>query len=472
MKRAYISIGLLASLLLGTGAGCTKGPDQATLDLAQPVTLQYWRPFDGSDAFDPIINKYRALHPNVTIEYRRLRPEEYEQELVNALAEDRGPDLFTIPSDSLRGYIPKLAPMPKEYKMASIVSTGDLKGTTTINVETKKGLTARTLQQSFLDVVAQDVVLPANGGGQLGNLATDNIYGLPLSMDTLMLLYNKDILSNSGIAQPPTTWTEFLDNVLKITKVDEATGTITRPGAVIGTAENVPRSGDIVSLIMMQAGAQMVDDNGQPTFHLVPPGAKSSIAPGIDALRFYTDFASVDKKAYTWNELQSDGLESFIQGKVGFMFAYAYQLPLIKARAPKLNYGIAPVPQMTPAKPVNMAYYWVEGVSKKSKNQNVAWDFLLFAAQRENVSGYLQATQKPTALKSLVATQQEDIVLGPFADQLLTARTWYRGKDGKAKDAILKELITNVITATKANSNEQFNKAVENAVSKIGQTLY
>ena len=472
MKRAHIGIGLLLSLLLGTGAGCTKGTDQATLDLAKPVTLQYWRPFDGSDAFDPIITKYRALHPNVTIEYRRLRPEEYEQELVNALAEDRGPDLSTIPSDSLRGYIPKLAPMPKDYKMASIVSTGDLKGTTTINVENKKGLTARSLQQNFLDVVAQDVVLPANGSGQLGNLGTDNIYGLPLSMDTLMLLYNKDILSNSGIAQPPTNWTEFLKNVEDLKKVDEVNDTIIRPGAVIGTAENVPRAGDILTLIMMQAGAQMVDENGQPTFHLVPPGSKASIPPGIDALRFYTDFASPKKNAYTWNELQGDGLESFIQGKVGFMFAYAYQLPLIKARSPKLNYGIAPVPQMTPAKPVNMAYYWVEGVSKKSKNPNVAWDFLLFAAQKDNVASYLSATQKPTALKSLVAVQQEDVVLGPFADQLLTAKTWYRGKDGKAKDAILKELITSILKATSANSNEQFNKAIENAVSKISQTLY
>lgn len=462
----------LASILLFTGAGCTKAPSKATLDSAKPVTLQYWRPFDGSDAFDGIIQKYRALHPQVTIEYRRLRPEEYEQELINALAEDRGPDIFAVPSDSMRGYVSKLTPMPKAYTLASIISKGGLKGETEIKVEDKKGLTPRQFQSQFLDIVAQDVVIPAGGGGQLGNVATDGIYGLPLAMDTLMMFYNKDILNTAGVATVPTNWTEFQDIVhTKVTSVSED-GKLVRPGAVMGTAENVPRAGDILSLLMMQSGAQMTTDSGQPAFQAIPPGVTASIAPGINALRFYTEFATPTKDVYTWNELQPDGLESFIQGKVAFMFGYAYQLPLIKARAPKLNMGIAPVPQQNPARPMNMAYYWVEGVSKKSKNPNVAWDFVMFETAKEQASLYLKATGKPTALKALVPEQQQDVILGPFADQLLTAHSWYRGHDGAAKDAIMKELISNALKAIVSNNNELFAKSVENAVSKLSQTIY
>lgn len=36
-----------------------------------------------------------------------------------------------------------------------------------------------------------------------------NVYGVPLWMDTLAILYNKDILSSKSIQQPSTNWVEF-----------------------------------------------------------------------------------------------------------------------------------------------------------------------------------------------------------------------------------------------------------------------
>src|SRR3990167_6555517 len=83
-------LALLLALPLLAGFGC-KGAPKEVKQATQPTTLNYWRVTDGSDAFQDIIQGYRAKHPNITINYRQLRFEEYEYELLNALAEDRGP---------------------------------------------------------------------------------------------------------------------------------------------------------------------------------------------------------------------------------------------------------------------------------------------------------------------------------------------------------------------------------------------
>ena len=469
-RKSFIGVLAFCAFLVLGGAACKTTVDTNAAALTKPVVLTYWRPFDGTDAFATVIRRYRSIHPNVTIEYRQIRPEIYEQELIEAFAEDRGPDIFAVHNTWMRGYQNKLQVMPDNYQIANIVPKGGLEGKTVTSVVDKRGLTPRQLQSTFVDVALDNMLLPLDGSGREPDLATSGVYGVPLSVDTMMLFYNTDLVSTAGVATPPTTWSEFQSHVEKVTVVDE-NFTLVRPGAVIGTAENVPRSADLLSLIMMQAGAQMTDDFGFPTFHLNPPGLDRATPPGIDALRFYIDFALPVRKVYTWNALQPDGLEAFIRGQAAYMFGYSYQLPLIQARAPKLPIGIAPVPQQLPDKPINIANFWLEGVSKKSDNTIWAWDFLLFASSADGVKDYLAATKKPTALRALVDEQREDIFLGPFADQILTAQTWYRGKDGDTADAVMRELITSAKISIEAGDEQRFNKVLKNSITKMNQTI-
>ncbi len=468
-KGVFGVLAVCAFLVLG-GQACKSTVDPQAAALTAPVTLTYWRPFDGTDAFDAVMKRYRSIHPNVTINYRQIRPEIYEEELIQAFAEDRGPDLFAVHNSWVRGYQSKLAVMPESYTISNIVPKGGLEGKTETSIVTKRGLTPRELKATFVDVALDNMLLPRDGSATKADLATGGVYAIPLSVDTMMLFYNSDLVNTAGVATPPTTWAQFQSHVEKVTVVDDQFKLV-RPGAVIGTAANVPRSPDLLALIMMQAGAQMTDDFGFATFHKNPPGLDRATPPGIDALRFYIDFSLPVRKVYTWNALQPDGLEAFIRGQAAYLFGYSYQLPLIKARAPKLPIGIAPVPQQLPDQPINIANFWLEGVSKKSANTTWAWDFLLFESNVDNVKDYLEKTEKPTALRALIDEQREDLFLGPFADQVLTAQTWYSGKDGDAADGVIRELITNAKLAIEAADEEAFNKAVKNAVTKINQTV-
>ena len=429
----------------------------------KPVQLTYWRVFDDSDAFDELLNDYAKLHPNVSITYRKLRYDEFEKKLLEALAEDRGPDIFSIHNAWTRGYQSKLLPLPDTLSIPYRTVEGAIKKEVVWTLKTEKALSIKDLKIKYPDQVAEDVVLQDKD--DQGNVK-DKIFGLPLSIDSLALFYNKELLNAAGIAKPAEDWSTFQSHVKKLTKQDSS-GNITQAGAAIGGSNNVERSTDILSILMMQNGAQMADSNGYATFNKLPVGLEDrTMTPGVEALTFYTDFASPQKEVYTWTENMPNSLDAFIQGKAAYFFGYAYHLSAIKSRAPKLQYGISKLPQITGNKEINFANYWVEVVSKKTKYANEACDFAQFIADEKNVGKYLDKTAKPTALRNLIQKQSEDINLYTFVSQLLTAKSWYRGKNALNAETAIKEMVGNVLSGSKTAQ-----EAIELGVQKVNQTI-
>lgn len=458
MYKRITILFLLAIFLIGSGFGC-KISNKATQDAMKPITITYWRVFDGSDAFDEIITKYKALHPFITIEYHKLRYEEYENELLNALAEDRGPDIFSIQSTWLKKYQTKLIPMPETITMAYPIVKGTVQKEIVSELRTTSSLSLKELKDNFVDVVSKDVITEDG-----------KIYGLPLSVDTLAMYYNKDLFNNAGISQIPQYWNkEFLQDIKKLTKQDQKKGLI-QSGVALGGSSNINRYSDILSVLMMQNGAVMMSDSDQVTFNKIPPYSKdNNYNPGLEALRFYTDFSNPVKESYSWNNELPNSLDEFISGNLAIMFSYSYDLPTIKARAPKLNFSIAKMPQIEGEPPtnINFANYWIEVVSKKSTHPNESWDFIQFITKEAQAKSYLERTKRPTALRSLVATQKADNEIGVFADQVLTAKSWYKGKNAQAAEDAIKEMIDSVIK----NSTERIQEIVDNAAAKVQQTI-
>ena len=116
MKNKYlakISLMLIAVFLITSGASCARGGSLEAQKALKPVTLRFWTVFDDREAYTDIINAYRQLHPNVSIEFRNLRYEEYEKELVEAFALDEGPDVFSVHNTWVTKYQNMMEPMPK-----------------------------------------------------------------------------------------------------------------------------------------------------------------------------------------------------------------------------------------------------------------------------------------------------------------------------------------------------------------------
>jgi len=450
-----------------TGFSCTLfQPKEATQEVTRPIAITMWGVFDDEGSFDSLISAYRALHPNVSITYRKFRIEEYENEILQALAEDRGPDIIALPNDWVDRYETKLLPMPSSLRIGFQVTKGSIKKVTASEIRQIGGYTPNQVRDVFLDTVGEDVIRTIDGH--------EAILALPFSVDALALFYNKTLLRNTGvIIGPPKYWAvadddpqatqkralfqDFVSQVQdkRLTIIDPNTTQITQSGAAFGAAKNIQRSTDILATLMMQNGSQM-STNGTVNFDYDPSESRPlPLNPGVDALRFYTDFASPVKSVYTWSEDMPDSLEAFAQGRTAMFFGYSYHAQQLQQRAPQLKYGIVPVPQINPLRPVVVANYWVYGVSKKSQNPDYAWDFLRFSTQPENLRNYLNAAKRPTSLKSMIEEQKQDPALEPFASQLLFARSWYHGKNPLSMEQAFQDMITEALTAKGATLDEE-----------------
>jgi multiple sugar transport system substrate-binding protein len=455
MKNKVFIFFLLLTFLLTTGAGCSSTVPPKSV---KPVTLTYWRVYDDEDAFSAIISNYQKIHPYVSIQYKKFRYDEYEKELIDALAEDRGPDMFSVPSTWIREYQNKIVPLPAQVTLVYPTVKGSLKKTVIAELRTSPTLTLKDLKNNFVDVVYNDALLDVNG--------VKKIYGLPLYIDTLAMYYNTDLFNNAGISEPPQYWNaEFQQDVKKLTKQNNQ-GNIVQAGVALGGSANVQRPQDILSLLMMQNGSVMME-NGSVTFQSVPQNSQQNYNPGMEALRFYTDFSNPAKDVYCWNGNLPYSLTMFEQGNLAMMFDYAYDLSVIKAAAPKLHFSVAKMPQIQGnAKQANYANYWMETVSAKSKNVNEAWDFIQFETSQNQVQNYLKTAKKPTALRALINSQVDDMDIGIFANQVLTAQSWYQGKGPLAAENAMQEMIDLTIKNVK-----DIGQIINQGANKVQQTI-
>ena len=341
------------------------------------INLTVWG-VDDELAWDYAISRYQRLHPNVRIEYTELTPETYEKELINALAAGRGPDIFTINNRWTAKHADKIVPMPAE-KMSANAFTG------------------------LFPQVAEHDFLSSDG----------QIYGLPLSIDTLALFYNRDVFDKRGVALPPKTWDEFLAVIPKFP--------ISTAAAIGGSTDSIPNAPDILELLMLQTGALSPDEY---------PSETIDSEEGENALEFYARFTNSKDSSYTWNDSFASAVEAFAEGKVAMTFGYANDIPEIKSKNPFLNFAVESAPQTDLDQPISIANYWALTASSKTQSPETAWDFIVFATtDKEAASYYLTSTGRPPALRFLIDEYLNDSAFGVFARQALTARSFYQGDD-------------------------------------------
>jgi len=375
----------------------------------EKVTIVVWGLFDDSGKFRNIIELFNADYSYITIEYYKKDPTTFENELIDALATGRGPDVFLIHNTWLPKHKEKLLPLAKEIA----------------------GL--KDFQETFVDVAYQDFIDEAG-----------NIYSLPVWCDTMALFWNKDYFNREGITRAPVSWEEFSEDVVKLTLKDE-NGNLLRSGAAIGAARNINRSTDLLSLLMLQTGTKMVNQAGLISFDSTVNYQGQSYTSGEEALRFYTDFANPQKSVYTWNRQQDYSIDAFIEGEAAMIFNYAYNLPLIEARAPHLNFAVAPMPQTkNTQKDVNYANYWSYAVSRTSQQPAAAQNFVWWLAQEKNARAYLEYFNRPAARRDLIEEQKNDATLGVFSRQALTAQSWPQ-PDNLAVEQIFADMIEEVV---------------------------
>lgn len=446
MKNSY-KIAILLVLIIVVPfflSGCSIIKTPAT---TYKLDLEVWGLFDDSDTFNEAINEYKKTNPSIAkITYKKLDQDTYEKEIIESLAVGNGPDIILIQNSWLQKFADKISPAPVDI------------------------IQEKEYRSEFADVVADDFV---NQG---------KIYAAPLSVDNLALFYNKDIFNQAGIVDPPKTWDEFVADVKKTTKLDEL-GQIIQAGAAIGTAYNINRSTDILNLLFLQNKTPMLDSDQR----------QAKFTAGVSALDFYTNFAKSGSAFYTWNRRMHYSVDAFSEGALAMMLNYSWQIETLKSKAPKLNFAIAPVPQLNNSESITYPNYWAFTVVANKPNitsngnkiqlandvrVQEAWKFLKFLTMKPGlVSGqttvsydaaakYAEKTGKPSGRRDLIEKQKNDVNIGVFAAQNLVAKDWPQA-DPNAVENIFATMIDKVNTGA-ATSSEAIRDAATQVTESIG----
>ncbi len=334
------------------------------------------------------IDDFNASNKTFEVSYVQKFPDTFDKELLEALASGTGPDLFFLPDDLAYGYTDKIFTIPySNYPLVNFKNTFASAGEVFL---TKKGILA-----------------------------------FPISVDPLMMYYNRSILDANNIVYPPVYWDEFADMVKVITKRDDS-NQIIKSAVALGQFSNVNNAKDILSTLFMQMGSGIVgeDDGGIFRSNLTDSGDKNipDLGPVLD---FYTSFADPLKDTYSWNKSLQNSQNVFSSNNLAFYFGFASELGTLVKKNPNQNFLVAPMPQVKNADfKVTKAKVTGIAVSAFSKNFNTAYATAGLLASGDFAKKYVDTLGVAPARRDLLATKPTDDYFPAFYSSALYSKSW------------------------------------------------
>lgn len=207
------------------------------------------------------------------------------------------------------------------------------------------------MSKSFKDRFIGTFLAPGQIGGKT--------YGLPIAASARAMFYNKDLFAKAGIVNPPATWNQLIADAKKL----KAKGI-----SAFGLQGKAIETDVYWYYALWSYGGDVVGKNDKAAFDS-PAGVKSLTMYKSLIDQGLTEDGPTN---YTREDLQN----LFKQGRVAMVITAPFLINQIASEAPKLNYGIAPVPKET-----RVATYAVTDsvvLFKNSKVKKAAWKFLDF----------------------------------------------------------------------------------------------
>jgi ABC-type glycerol-3-phosphate transport system substrate-binding protein len=407
----------IVAVLIFSGAIPLPGGKDA--GIAGKVVI--WGTFPNSVLTDSI-DSIGLENKNLNLVYFKKEASTYQQDLIEAFANGKGPDLFIVTPDMIQrnnNFIYKIpyASYPK-----------------------------KTFTDSFID-------------GASIYLDNDGIVGLPLVVDPIVLYYNKDILTNEGIVNPPKTWDELFTINSTLTK-RENNGTILSSMIALGQYNNVNNAKDILATLLLQNNNPIVRKNETSYVSVLNSNPMSLTVSPVDAvLTFFTQFSNPSNTAYSWNGSLPTSLDMFTGSKLAFYIGRASELFNIESVNPNLSFDITQIPQIKDSTTKStFGELYAVVVSNKSTNMNSAFQVAGKLSTGDSAKSLSVATSLPPASRALLSDKPTDnSYLFTFFNSALISKSW-SDPDKNKSDLIFKELIENILS-NRASMSESINKA-------------
>lgn len=377
-----------------------------------------WGTFNNPDIYK-IFDSLKENNSNLNITYIKKDESTYSQDLIEAFANDVGPDLFLITPDKLVRFDNFIYKIPY------------------------KSYPEKFFRESFID------------GSEIF-LHKDGVSALPIVVDPMVVYYNKNIFSNDGIANVPKYWDE-LESLNKVLTHKENNGYISQATIALGQYDNINNSKDILVNFILQKGSKIVEKNEDGYDVVLSKDLNSNMADSI--FGFFIQFSNPSNLSYSWNRSLPNSLDMFINSKLAMYLGYSSELFNIQNLNPNLSFDVAPMLQYKDqSNKVNYSKIYALAINKNSQNLASSFGVANELTSAEMIKSFSATLSLPPALKSLLAEKPVDNrYLYTFFNSALISHSWI-DPDNLKTSLIFSELINNIIS-NKLSINESIVRA-------------
>ena len=325
-------------------AGCGRVQDGRTV-----LRVADWNGPAADPAFATSDRAIRAdferRHPGVRVEVESIPgPGQYVPKLIMTYVAGIPPDVITLEADSAavfidHGLLEDLAPLIRGD------SAFELAGYFT----------------NVVDMARRD----------------DRLYAVPLDFTPIVILYNKRIFDEAGVAYPRSGWTraEFLETALALTRGRAGGGAAARYGLTF--SPEMP-----LWLPWIWAGGSDVlsPDGRHAAGYFHSPAT-------VESIRFLVDLVRTRQVAPRLSATAVAGRDLFRAGEAAMTLTGHWSL--IEYRADRMELGVADVPVRDSA-PATVIYAAGLAISRASRQRALAWEYLKYMTsadvQRQRVA--------------------------------------------------------------------------------------
>lgn len=395
-----------------------------------PITLEYWGLWEPNTIMQPLFENYKQnVREHVTVAYQMRDPRQHFETIRARLSTNDTPDIVRVHATWVPYLTDLLEPLP-----SSIMSVSEYSNT-------------------FYPVVSKDLVI------------NNNVYGMPLGLDGLALVYNADMLARAGYDAPPANWDDFEAFVGPL-NIRNAQRQLIQGAVAMGYAQNVDHFSDLLGVMLAQNGVIFSDADGKVAFNtMLSADGNSNL--GADALDFYVKFArTVNSYDPAW---EGGSTRAFLEGKVAMIFVPSFRLIDILNANPQFTVKVAPMPQLGGRDvDVNWATYWVEVVPKNGSNPEESWKLLKHLTEQETLAEFYRTASavrgfgEPYPRPDMANALSGDPRIGVYVSQFPTAISWPFADathDEILNDAIIEALRSAVSAGQQGRSREGLNAA-------------
>lgn len=329
MKTRFFRM-VLSIVIAMAGFGFAQSSDTVTLEFAQ-----WWEPELPAGEFRALMDEFEAQNPGIRVElisgpYSTTRDQIVAGAATGTLADVVGLDGAWVSDLVRQGAIANLSMLMGEagYDDSELAAQIQLDGST---------------------------------------------YMIPVVNFVYPVFVNLDLLEQAGIANAPSTRSEFAAAAEALT--DPGTNVY---GWVLPLSMEQPNGiqNDVMSWVWASGGSMLQD--GQP--NLV---GNEDVRSAMEFIKGLYDAGVIAPGAFSLRE--QDKVEEFTNRRVGMMVSSLAHINLIRERNPDLNFGITALPAVEGfAGPRGLPYAsWGIGVAESSDHQAEAWKLVEFLMSEE-----------------------------------------------------------------------------------------